>query len=73
MGRRTFPIVNLIGATDDDVRDVMVLGESGILACCRATSGRATSPPAGRLEWPNGAMCCCSPPKSRTGCAASST
>ena len=28
----TFPFVNLIGPTADDVRDMMVLGESGILA-----------------------------------------
>lgn len=52
---RTCPIVNLIGATHDDVRDVMVLGESGLLACCareeRPRYARASS----RLEWPNGA------------------
>ena len=38
---KTFPIVNLIGPTADDVRDVMVLGESGILNCCR--QGRAAA------------------------------
>ncbi|HEY6732391.1 MAG TPA: terminase family protein, partial [Roseiarcus sp.] len=32
---QTYPIVNLIGATIADARDIMVRGESGILACCR--------------------------------------
>ena len=31
---KTFEIVNLIGATHDDVRDIMVLGESGLMAIC---------------------------------------
>jgi hypothetical protein len=26
--------VNLIGATSDDARDIMIEGESGVLACC---------------------------------------
>jgi hypothetical protein len=46
--------VNLIGATAADARDVMVLGESGLLACCpraeRPTYARSTR----RLSWPNG-------------------
>jgi phage terminase large subunit-like protein len=52
---KTYNAVNLIGATAADVRDVMVLGESGILACCpsaeRPTYQRSTR----RLAWPNGA------------------
>jgi len=52
---RDFSIVNIVGPTRDDVRDVMVLGESGILARCpreeRPTYLRAS----GRLAWPNGA------------------
>jgi len=48
--------VNLIGPTADDVRDVMVLGESGILNCCRRQERPRFLPSAGRLEWPNGAM-----------------
>ena len=51
-----FPLVNLIGPTADDVRDVMVLGESGILACCRDEERPRYLASAGRLEWPNGAV-----------------
>ena len=51
-----FPLVNLIGPTADDVRDVMVLGESGVLACCRADERPRYLASAGRLEWPNGAV-----------------
>jgi len=50
---KKFPRVNLIGATLDDARDIMVSGESGIMAIC---------PPSERpqfigreLRWPNGA------------------
>ena len=53
---KSFAIVNLIGATHDDVRDVMVLGESGLMAVCprdeRPRYARAT----GRLAWPSGAV-----------------
>jgi phage terminase large subunit-like protein len=52
----THPIVNLIGPTADDVRDVMVLGESGILKCCRRDERPRYLASAGRLEWPNGAV-----------------
>src|ERR1700751_4234211 len=34
-GAKTSQMVNLIGATVADVRDTMVRGESGVLACCR--------------------------------------
>ncbi len=40
-----FPLVNLIGPTADDVRDVMVQGESGILACCPSEERPRYSPP----------------------------
>src|SRR5271168_2921055 len=53
---KTFAIVNLIGATHDDVREIMVLGESGLMAICpreeRPRYARASS----RLAWPNGAV-----------------
>jgi len=52
----SFPFVNLIGPTADDVRDVMVLGESGILGCCRSEERPRYLASAGRLEWPNGAV-----------------
>jgi phage terminase large subunit-like protein len=51
-----FPIVNLIGPTADDVRDVMVLGESGILNICRKDERPRYLASAGRLEWPSGAV-----------------
>ena len=69
----TFPLINLIGPTADDVRDVMVLGESGILKCCRAYERPRYLASAGRLEWPNGAVSQLFSPRSRTGCAATST
>src|SRR5260370_31621465 len=51
-----YPIVNLIGPTADDARDVMVLGESGILNLCRKGERPRYLPAAARLEWPNGAV-----------------
>ncbi|HLJ71117.1 MAG TPA: terminase family protein, partial [Roseiarcus sp.] len=48
--------VNLIGATAADVRDVMVLGESGLLACCRAAERPVYARTARRLTWPNGGV-----------------
>jgi len=48
---KTFPIVNLIGPTSDDTRDVMVLGESGVLACCRDLSARIRAR-LGAPSWP---------------------
>ncbi len=53
---QSFPNVNLIGPTADDVRDVMVLGESGILNCCRKDERPRYLASAAKLEWPNGAM-----------------
>ena len=51
---RDYPLTNIIGATADDARDIMIEGESGILAC--ATDFRPVYRPSKRrLEWPNGA------------------
>jgi phage terminase large subunit-like protein len=52
---KTHPIVNLIGATADDARDVMVLGPSGLLACCLDEERPHYARAAARLSWPNGA------------------
>ena len=70
---KAFGIVNLIGPTADDVRDVMVLGDSGVLACCPKDERPRHLASAARLEWSNGATSLSSPPRSRTGCAATST
>lgn len=51
-----FPFVNLIGATADDARDIMVEGESGILAVCPRQERPLYLPSKRRLEWPNGAL-----------------
>src|ERR1700730_8821722 len=51
-----YPIVNLIGATIADARDIMVRGESGILACCRRDERPRFLASDLRLEWPNGAV-----------------
>jgi phage terminase large subunit-like protein len=51
-----YPIVNLIGATLADARDIMVRGESGILACCRRDERPRFLAADLRLEWPNGAV-----------------
>ena len=47
--------VNVIGATADDVRDVMVEGESGLLAVCPDDERPKFVSARNRLEWPNGA------------------
>ena len=52
---RDYPLVNLIGATADDVRDIMVEGESGILAICPPGERPEYRPSKRRLDWPNGA------------------
>ena len=51
-GRR---YVNLIGATADDARDIMVQGESGILAVCPRWERPDYKPSQRKLIWPNGA------------------
>ena len=51
--------VALIGATAADVRDVMVEGESGILAVHPPGSRPEYEPSKRRLTWPNGATATC--------------
>jgi phage terminase large subunit-like protein len=48
--------VNLIGATADDARDVMVQGESGILAICPKWERPEYKVSQRKLIWPNGAV-----------------
>lgn len=52
---RSFRYVNLIAATSDDARDIMIEGESGILAICPKHERPHYSISKSRLEWPNGA------------------
>lgn len=52
---RDYPLVNLIGATADDARDIMIEGESGILAVCPPHERPDYIKSARRLDWPNGA------------------
>lgn len=52
---RDFPLTNIIGATVDDARDIMIEGESGILACAPADFRPVYKRALRRLEWPNGA------------------
>ena len=49
-----FQYVNIIGATADDARDIMVEGESGILAVCPSWERAEYLPTKRRLDWPNG-------------------
>jgi phage terminase large subunit-like protein len=53
---KSYAFVNLIGPTRDDVRDVMVLGESGLLAICPLEERPRFVRALQRLEWPNGAV-----------------
>lgn len=53
---RTTNFVNLIAPTAADVRDVMVEGPSGILACCSRDERPKYEPSNRRLLWPNGAI-----------------
>lgn len=50
-----YKYVNLIGATADDARDIMIQGESGILACCNKWEKPRYKKSERCLEWPNGA------------------
>jgi phage terminase large subunit-like protein len=45
----------IIGPTASSVRDVMVEGPSGVLACCTEAERPRYEPSKRRLEWPNGA------------------
>lgn len=48
--------VNLIGATADDARDIMIEGESGILAICPKAERPQYIASKRQLAWPNGAI-----------------
>ena len=50
------PLVNLIGATRQDAREIMVEGESGVLAVCPPHERPRFARASDRLEWPNGAV-----------------
>jgi phage terminase large subunit-like protein len=52
---KRFPLVNMIAATADDARDIMVEGESGILNICPDDERPIYQASKRRLEWPNGA------------------
>lgn len=51
--------VALVGETFDQVREVMVMGESGILACSPPDRRPAWEAGRRRLVWPNGATALC--------------
>ena len=53
--RQGFRYVNLIGATKDDARDIMIEGESGILAVCPKSERPVYIGNKNMLRWPNGA------------------
>lgn len=53
--KQGFNRVNFIAPTVDDLRDVMVEGESGILAVCPREERPVYRVSKRRLEWPNGA------------------
>lgn len=52
---RTSKYVNLIGATVDDARDIMIEGESGILSNCPYDERPEYKKKDRKLVWPNGA------------------
>lgn len=49
----------LVGETYDQARDVMVFGDSGILACCPPDRRPVWEATRRRLVWPNGAVAQC--------------
>ncbi len=53
---KTCEMVNLIGATVDDARDIMIEGESGILAICPDDERPIYRKSERKLLWPNGAV-----------------
>jgi phage terminase large subunit-like protein len=53
---RDFSMVNIVGATADDARDIMIEGESGILSICPDGERPLYVSSKRRLEWPNGAI-----------------
>jgi phage terminase large subunit-like protein len=54
---RTNPIIHLIGPTATSARDVMIEGESGVLAICPPSERPEYIKTSGQLRWPNGAKC----------------
>ena len=57
--QRGYGRIALVGPTAGDVRDVMVEGESGILAISPNGERPTYEPSKRRLTWPNGAMATC--------------
>lgn len=53
---KTSRYVNLIGATADDAKDIMIEGESGILEVCPPDERPKYKKHERKLEWPNGAI-----------------
>ncbi len=51
---KTEQYVNLVGATAGDARDIMIEGESGILACCPKDERPIYIANKALLKWPNG-------------------
>lgn len=51
--------IALVGETAGDARDVMVEGESGLLACCPPWGRPLYEPSKRRVTWANGAMATC--------------
>lgn len=51
----TYKLMHLVGATAADARDIMILGESGILATQKPKNRVKWSPTKRRLTWDNGA------------------
>lgn len=52
---KNYPYVNLIGATASDARDIMIEGESGIMAICPKDERPLYVGSKAQLQWPNGA------------------
>ena len=53
---KNYQYVNLIGATADDARDIMIEGESGILAICPSWERPRYAKSDRKLLWPNGSI-----------------
>jgi len=47
-------VINIVGATAADARDILILGESGILKCSQKGFTPHYEPSKRRLTWPNG-------------------
>lgn len=54
MWAKNYSMINIIGATSDNVRDIMIEGESGILRICPKRERPLYQPSKRRLLWPNG-------------------